>query len=382
MAQERAPEVQRQVGLEPRAAGVCRPSPAQDSDEFCEDLIVFSCLLTLTTSHPHDLMTVMSVEQNLIWAAGVDGAVALPGTDAFIEGQNPQKIIGEKRPEPVQQQGTGDFGMEIHFSKLHENGNDFIVIDEFHRLVIPDDMKGQFAASYCDRHIGIGADGVLFLMKSAKDTLRMRVFRPDGSEAEAYADGIRCLARFASGAGYVKGSFTVETPAGSVSIAMDTTDDGFSATVIMSPPQFDRSDIPATGSGEYKERIGDYEVYAVNTGASHAVVIVNAVDDVDVTAVAPAISSHATFPKGADVNFVQKTGENSIRIRTFGRGIGDEVLSCSSGAVASAAVMHRLGLTGDVVEAETRGGPLTIELKGTTRVQGEAVTVFSGVIPF
>lgn len=272
--------------------------------------------------------------------------------------------------------------MEIHFSKLHENGADFILIDEYHKLVIPDDMKGQFASCYCDRRLGIGADGVLFLMKSAKDNLRMRLFLPDGSEADLCGNGIRCVAKAASDAGYVKGSFTVETPAGSLSVATENSDDGFLATVIMSPPLFDRSEIPATGSGEYKEHIGDYDVYAANTGAPNAVIILDDVDAVDVAAVAPAISRHATFTKGADVNFVEKTSENSIRIRTFGRGIGEEIHSCGTGATASAAVLHRLGLAGDTVEVETRGGPLTVSLKGTTKVQGPAVTVFTGVISF
>ena len=272
--------------------------------------------------------------------------------------------------------------MEIPFAKLHGNGNDFIIIDEYHKLVIPDEMKGQFAASYCDRRFGIGADGVIFLMKSAKDDLRMRIFQPDESEAEMCGNGIRCLAKFAFDAGYVKGSCTVETPAGSIGIAIDNPEDGFSATVMMTPPQFDRRDIPATGTGEYKEHIGNYDVYAVNTGVPHAVIIVEVVDAIDMAAAAPAIRHHTTFPKGANVNFVEKTGENSIRIRTFERGVEEETFSCGTGATASAAVMHRLGLTGDVVEVETRGGPLTISLKGGTKMQGPAVTVFTGIISF
>lgn len=272
--------------------------------------------------------------------------------------------------------------MEIPFAKLHGNGNDFIVIDEYHKLVIPDEMKGQFAASYCDRRFGIGADGVIFVMKSAKDDLRMRIFQPDESEAEMCGNGIRCLAKFAFDAGYVKGSCTVETPAGSVGVAIDAADDGFSATITMTPPQYDRNDIPATGKGEYKEHIGDYDVYAVNTGVPHAVIIVDNVDAIDVAAVAPAIRNHTSFPKGANVNFVEKTSGDSIRIRTFERGVEDETLSCGTGATASAAIARKLGLTGDVVEVGTRGGPLTIFLKGGVRMQGPAVTVFTGVIPF
>jgi diaminopimelate epimerase len=163
---------------------------------------------------------------------------------------------------------------------------------------------------------------------------------------------------------------------------METGGEDFLATVTMTDPQFDRKDIPATGTGEYKEHIGDYDVYAVNTGVPHAVIIVDEVDSINVAAVAPAIRSHATFPNGANVDFVEKTGENSIRIRTFERGVEEETLSCGTGATASAAVMHRLGLAGDVVEVETRGGPLTISLKGVTKMQGPAVTVFSGVISF
>jgi diaminopimelate epimerase len=163
---------------------------------------------------------------------------------------------------------------------------------------------------------------------------------------------------------------------------METGGEDFLATVTMTDPQFDRKDIPATGTGEYKEHIGDFDVYAVNTGVPHAVIVVDAVDAIDVGSVAPAIRNHATFPKGANVNFVEKTGGNSIRIRTFERGVEDETLSCGTGAAASAAVVHKLGLTGDVVEVQTRGGPLTISLKNGAKIQGPATTVFTGVIPF
>jgi diaminopimelate epimerase len=272
--------------------------------------------------------------------------------------------------------------MEIPFAKLHGNGNDFIVIDEYQKVVIPDDMKGQFAAIYCDRRFGIGADGVIYLMKSATNDCRMRLLQPDESEAEMCGNGIRCLAKVAFDAGYVKGTCTVETLAGPIGVAMENTEDGFSATVTMTPPQFDRKEIPATGTGEYKEHIGDYDVYAVNTGVPHAVIMVDTVDAIDVAAVAPAIRRHATFPNGANVNFVEKTGENSIRIRTFERGVEEETLSCGTGATASAAVTHKLGLVGETVEVETRGGPLTIYLKDGAKMQGPATTVFTGVIPF
>jgi diaminopimelate epimerase len=189
--------------------------------------------------------------------------------------------------------------MEIPFIKLQGNGNDFILIDEYEKLIIPDDMKAQFAALYCDRRFGIGADGVIFLMKSSTSDCRMRLLQPDESEAEMCGNGIRCLAKAASDAGYVKDSCTVETLAGQIGVAMENTEDGFSATVTMTPPQFDRKDIPATGTGEYKEHIGDYDVYAVNTGVPHAVILVDAVDAIDVAAVAPVRTASASAPSNA-----------------------------------------------------------------------------------
>jgi diaminopimelate epimerase len=210
----------------------------------------------------------------------------------------------------------------------------------------------------------------------------MRLVQPDESEAEMCGNGIRCLAKYASDAGYAKESCTVETPAGEIGIVMGYREDEFSATITMPVPKFDRKDIPATGEGEYKERIGDYDVYAVNTGVPHAVIIVDAVDAIDVASVAPAIRRHATFPQGANVNFVERSGNDTIRIRTFERGVEEETLSCGTGATASAAVVHKLGFAGDVVNVETRGGSLTIYLKDGAKMEGPATTVFTGIIPF
>ncbi len=273
--------------------------------------------------------------------------------------------------------------MEIHFSKLYENGIDFIVIDEREHAVIPDDMKGQFAAIYCDRRFGIGAEGVIFLSKSEKSDLRMRLLKPDESEVEPCGNGIRCLAKYAYDAGDVKETCTIETTAGSPGVTMGYKEDVFTATITMTPPKFDRSEIPATGSGDYRETIEGFEVHAVNTGVPHAVIIVDAVDAADLASVAPKIRHHISFLEGANVSFVERTGPDSIRIRTFERGMEDETLSCGTGATASAAVVRKLGYTGDVVEVETRGGPLTIYLAdGGAKMEGPATTVFTGIIAY
>jgi diaminopimelate epimerase len=272
--------------------------------------------------------------------------------------------------------------MEIPFTKLHGNGNDFVVIDEYEKTVIPDDMKIQFATCYCDRRFGIGADGILFLLKSGTCDLKMRIIQPDGSEAEMCGNGIRCLAKYAFDAGHVKESCTIETLAGAMSVTLGYKDDEFTATITMSPPEFERKGIPATGDGDYWERIGPFDVYAVNTGVPHAVIFVDDVDSIDIVQAAPPVRHHTSFPHGANVNFVQKTGDNSIRIRTFERGVEDETLSCGTGATASALIAHKLGYTGNVVNVETSGGPLVISIREHVCMEGPAVTVFTGVISY
>jgi diaminopimelate epimerase len=275
------------------------------------------------------------------------------------------------------------YTVEIDFTKLHGNGNDFILIDEYEVVVIPDAMKGEFAASFCDRHFGIGADGVLFLSKAAgAGELRMRLFQPDQSEAEMCGNGVRCFAKYAYDRSLIGTKGVIETMAGPMPVEMNFCDEEFMVKVLMPEPKFDRKEIPATGSGDYDEKIGDFEVYAVNTGVPHAVIFVPSVDEVDITAVSPGIRYHKTFPSGANVNFVEKTGPDTIRVRTYERGVEDETLSCGTGATAGAAVAHKLGFTGEKVRVETAGGPLNIFLGKETLMEGPAATVFTGTILF
>lgn len=269
--------------------------------------------------------------------------------------------------------------VELVFTKLQGNGNDFILIDEIEGELIPEEMKAKFASLYTDRRFGIGADGVLFLAKGEKVPMRMRVFNPDETEAEMCGNGIRCLAKYIVDRGYAKDSFAVETLAGVIQVsARYDPEEEFTATIGMPAPRFDRKDIPATGEGEYREEILENTVYAVNTGVPHAVVFVEEVGSIDIDDVAPPIRNHHTFPQGANVNFVEKSGENALHIRTYERGVEAETLSCGTGAMASAAVAKKLGMVGDTVHVETVGGPLTIRLGEKNEMEGPARTVFTG----
>lgn len=272
--------------------------------------------------------------------------------------------------------------MELEFWKLQGNGNDFILVDEYKRPVIPDEMKPQFASLYCDRRFGIGGDGVLYLSKSTTADLKMGLFQPDESEAEMCGNGIRCFAKYAFDTGYVGRTCSVETPAGVIPVEMEYADDTFMATIDMPEPRFARKDIPASGEGEYKEKISGFEVYAVNTGVPHAVIFADDIDTLSLTEIAPQIRHHASFPRGANVNAVQIMGENSIRIRTFERGIEDETLSCGTGATAAAAIAVHLGFVKSPVTVGTKGGMLVITLGDRTVMKGPAETVFMGKIIF
>lgn len=263
------------------------------------------------------------------------------------------------------------------FTKLHGNGNDFLLIDEMHQELVPEDTKARFAVRSCRRNFGVGADGVLFLRGSSRADLGMRLFQPDGSEAEMCGNGIRCLAKYAFESGYVGESFDVETLAGIIPVQVREMDNCFWAKVDMGIPMFDRPSIPAIGSGEFiMEQLEDLQVSAVNTGVPHAVILVEDLD-IPIEEIAPLIRHSSIFPEGTNVNFV-KPGD-PFEIRTFERGVEGETFSCGTGAVASASIARRLGLIGDEVLVETRGGPVIVYFEGERAfMEGPAVTVYTG----
>ena len=264
--------------------------------------------------------------------------------------------------------------MSITFSKLHGNGNDFILIDEMNEEIIPDEMKAQFAVVYCERKFGIGADGILFISKSKTADIRMRIFQPDASEAEMCGNGIRCLAKYAFDKDYVKTkAFRVETLAGIMPVHVGYDSDGdFMATINMGKAVFQET-----------HEIDGMTVYSADTGVPHAVVFVGDVSGINLDEVAPKIRHNPVFPKGTNVNFVQITGQSDIVIRTFERGVEGETLSCGTGSTASAIIAAKTGkVHGEVVHVKTAGGPLDITVGDAPLMTGPAETVFTGEITF
>jgi diaminopimelate epimerase len=269
----------------------------------------------------------------------------------------------------------------VNFTKLHGNGNDFILVDEYNEKIIEDNKKAAFAIKYCDRRFGIGADGVLFLEKSHRADIRLKIYNSDGTEAEMCGNGVRCLVKYALDEGYIKEKASVETLSGVLSINSRREDKTW-ISVNMGKTQFDRTRIPATGGGVFLNvALHGYKVSAANTGVPHAVIFVDSLDDPGLMSSAPKIRYDSIFPKGTNVNFVQVMSSDEISIRTYERGVEGETLSCGTGSVACAAVAHRLGKTSNTVKVNTKGGELRITLsEDSAYMEGSAERVFEGTI--
>lgn len=269
----------------------------------------------------------------------------------------------------------------VHFTKLHGNGNDFILIDEHNEKIIEDNKKAAFALKYCDRRFGIGADGVLYLGKSDKADIRMQIYNSDGTQAEMCGNGVRCLVKYALDEGYIKEKASVETVAGILSINSRIEDKTW-ITVNMGKPHFEKAKIPANGAGEFfNVAIHGYKVSAVNTGVPHAVIFVDSLNDPGLMPAAPEIRYDPIFPKGTNVNFVKLNSRDEITIRTYERGVEGETLSCGTGSVACVAVAYRLGKTINNVKVNTKGGELRITIADDAAfMEGTAERVFEGKV--
>ena len=268
---------------------------------------------------------------------------------------------------------------ELKFTKMHGNGNDFIVVNEF-ECPVPEDKKPSFARKYCHRRTGVGADGVIFLAKPEHAPLHMRIFNADGSEAEMCGNGIRCFVKYALDTGHMKpGAARVETKSGIFEVEGRYVDGKALVKVNMGKPLFDPAKVPCKGIGDFLNMpVAGCEVSAVNTGVPHAVVFVPSVDEVDVVKAAPPVRHNAVFPQGANVDFVAREGPD-LRVRTYERGVEGETMSCGTGSVAAAAVARHLGYVRDATVVHTQGGDLKITfVHDIAFMEGGAETVYEG----
>ncbi len=283
--------------------------------------------------------------------------------------------------------------MTVEFAKLHGAGNDYIAIDG--RGIDRD--WGSLSKEMSLLAFGVGSDGIVLVQDSEVAQIRMRVYNPDGSEAEMSGNGIRLFSKFVIDrkiALPAEDGMTVET-GGGVRTVWPTMegDKMIAAKVAMGVPTFVPSEIPVdtTQIGDldiiknFPIQAGDreLEVTCLAVGNPHAVVVMEeSVEDFPLVAVGPFVESHKLFPNRINFEIVNVISRSKIRARIFERGAG-ETMSSGTGSTASAAAARAHGLVDDAVDVIVDGGVLQIswDEKGEAFLEGPAVEVFTGVWP-
>jgi diaminopimelate epimerase len=278
--------------------------------------------------------------------------------------------------------------MDLRFTKMHGCGNDFIVVDD---LANEWDFDEEAVQLLCDRHFGIGADG-LILVRPASDPAAdffMLYHNADGSLAEMCGNGVRVFAKYlVDNALLVGDAVAVQTLGGikRIDVVRDEAGGFALARVDMGAPVLQDRDIPTTLRGNPvvdapvetdNDRV---RVTCVSMGNPHAIVWVDDVDDAPVTTLGPRIETAPVFPRKTNVEFAQVVGPDRIRLRVWERGVG-ETLACGTGACATLVAAALTGRTGRSATIELPGGELDTDWTqgGTVLMTGPAETVFTGV---
>lgn len=277
----------------------------------------------------------------------------------------------------------------MDFVKMHGLGNDFVFIE---------DKTGQdkdytaLARAMCNRHTGIGADGLIVIVDSRVADVRMRIINSDGSEAEMCGNGIRCFAKYVYDRGIIeKKRFTVETPAGIMEpeITVGADNKAKLITINMGSPSFNRSEIPMEGADGRvlnEDLCVDGENWKITSllmGVPHTVTYVDDVDSVDIEKIGPLFEKHEAFPKHTNINFAQQMDDRTVKVRTWERGAG-ATLACGTGSCSVAVASFLNGRTGREVDIQLPLGTLHIEYReedGNVYMTGPAAVSFTGTWP-
>ena len=276
----------------------------------------------------------------------------------------------------------------MEFIKVHGLGNDFILLEQ---AAYEGRDLAKLAIRLCDRHTGIGADGLLLVAAPGREDadIRMRIINQDGSEAEMCGNGIRCFARYVFEQGLVSGTeFRVETKAG-VMVPHISAEGGRvkDVKIDMGKPALERQAIPMDGSAgtvlAEKLVLEDGSSYAITSmfmGVPHTMVFVDSLSDELVSSVGRRIEKNPVFPQGTNVNFVVIHGRSEIEVRTWERGAG-ATLACGTGCCASAVAACLNGYTDRNVTVQVQLGSLQIQYAAdeTVWMSGPAEIVYRGV---
>jgi diaminopimelate epimerase len=264
----------------------------------------------------------------------------------------------------------------LRFTKMNGAGNDFVMIDNRAGDVR---LRPEQIVRICDRHSGVGADGILLLERGSNGAdFRMRYYNRDGGEAEMCGNGARCFARFANKIANAPTKISFQTPAGLIRGELH----GELVTLQMSEPKDLQLNVGLEVEGE------DTKVHYINSGVPHVLIPVARVDVVHVYERGRALRRHQKFaPAGANVNFIEKRGSREILVRTYERGVEDETLACGTGVVASALVFAATEKVDGPISVTVRSGSeLSVDFKRAgdkftnVTLTGPAEFAFEGTI--
>ena len=276
----------------------------------------------------------------------------------------------------------------MDFVKMHGLGNDFLLVEAERD---PPARAGAWARALCDRHFGVGADGLVFVLPSERADVRMRIFNADGSEAEQCGNAIRCVAKYAYESGLVrKDRLTVETIGAGPQILDLTIEDGRvrNVRVDMGRPELRPDRIPVAAEGQRAVDLPlsveghSFRFTAVSMGNPHCVIFVDDALKADVYKWGPLIERHPMFPNRTNVEFVSVRSREHLDMRVWERGAGP-TLACGTGACASLVAAAVGGRTGREAAVSLAGGDLWIEWdEQSDRVYmtGPAETVYRGAV--
>lgn len=256
------------------------------------------------------------------------------------------------------------------FHKYHALGNDYIVIDPQKAKI---DLSPEAISLICHRNYGIGSDGILYGPIFEHGRISLRIFNPDGSEAEKSGNGIRIFSKYLIEAGYVKSCrFELMTKGGPV--AVEVLDE--QATMIkvdMGTVTFQSSRIPMTGAvrevvDEPLEIDGEtYRVTCLSIGNPHCVIPVDNISPELPKKLGPLVENHSVFPNRINMQLLQVIDRNTIRIEIWERGAGYTLASGSSSCAAASAAF-RLGSVDNKIDVHMPGGIISIEISGDGHV--------------
>lgn len=275
------------------------------------------------------------------------------------------------------------------FTKMQAYGNDYIYVPLFEQRMTNHDAWARF---FSHRRFGVGSDGMVLICPSSIADFRMRIFNPDGSEAEMCGNALRSTGMYVYEKGLTsKESFTVETIGGIKNIFLTIENNKVkNITAAIGAPILDYKKIPAITQGENGNCLGikvtaidkEFELNAISLGNPHCVVFVEDAFDFPIEKYGPAIEKHSVFPAGANVEFVQVIDKNNLRMRTWERNCG-ETLACATGCSAATVCGYLTGRCGPETIVHQLGGDINIKYnteENCIYMTGKSWFVFDGTV--